>query len=305
LAEIKKVKVPQSAIDEFAKRMVDDGYFHVSAQLLQVNSLFNVTSIALSMAALLRHGWTATFFNMFDEAWALTELFKAVMEQVTKNRPNMDMLSWYIDPNNGESGFSPHRDRQPPNPATTFDAKTRQPKYSTCWMPLTDACPDNSCLYVLPASKDPGYHTGDTEEDPLMRALTNKEAFQHIKCLPAEAGSVLMFSHRIIHWGSAGRKGYHTPRVAFSSVFSTDDYEKAYFSRTELPFPATALRLALSGGQMMVYYDRFGFSVQELHRYYDMFKRKKDAFDQVSEEPLVVTVIALVFSDCSTCRTTK
>lgn len=22
--------------------------------------------------------------------------------------------------------------------------------YSTCWVPLTDACPENSCLYVVP-----------------------------------------------------------------------------------------------------------------------------------------------------------
>ena len=46
-----------------------------------------------------------------------------------------------------------------------------------------------------------------------------------------------------------GRKGYHTPRIAFSTAFSNDDFEKPYFDRSTLPFPSLSLRLALSGGQ--------------------------------------------------------
>ena len=62
--------------------------------------------------------------------------------------------------------------------------------YSTLWLPLTDATPDNSCLYVIPKQFDPGYVSGDLdgdgpESDPLQRALSSKDCFQHIRAIPA------------------------------------------------------------------------------------------------------------------------
>lgn len=68
----------------------------------------------------------------------------------------------YVDPNKGHAGFSPHRDRQPPDAAATF-RPDGSAMYSTCWVALTDAVPDNSCLYVLPRHADPGYVDGDLE----------------------------------------------------------------------------------------------------------------------------------------------
>jgi len=72
---------------------------------------------------------------------------------------NMDFLAWYIDPQQGGTGFSPHRDRQPLDPRLTFrdpDAGTG-PKLTTVWVPLTDATTDNGCLYCMPRTADPGY----------------------------------------------------------------------------------------------------------------------------------------------------
>jgi hypothetical protein len=47
---------------------------------------------------------------------------------------------------------------------------------------------------------DPGYYEGDPEEedapDPLTAALSSKEAYQHIRALPAAAGSAVLFTHR-------------------------------------------------------------------------------------------------------------
>eukprot|EP00959_Pyramimonas_sp_CCMP1952_P224880 4702342-Pyramimonas_sp.AAC.1 len=74
--------------------------------------------------------------------------------------------------------------------------------------PCADASPDNSCLYMLPRPFDPGYIDGDddaSEVDPLPLALDCKQAYQNIRAIPAEAGSAVMFTHRIIHWGSKGR----------------------------------------------------------------------------------------------------
>jgi hypothetical protein len=111
----------------------------------------SLTSLARGVEGLLRAGWPASFVLVYDEAWALIAALGALVEAATGNRPNLDALAWYVDPKKGDAGFSPHRDRQPPGDtaAATFRADG-SPMYATAWLALTDATPDNSCLYVVP-----------------------------------------------------------------------------------------------------------------------------------------------------------
>jgi hypothetical protein len=44
----------------------------------------------------------------------------------------------YVDPRRGDAGFSPHRDRQPDDAASSFRADGT-PMYSTVWIPFTGA----------------------------------------------------------------------------------------------------------------------------------------------------------------------
>ena len=54
------------------------------------------------------------------------------------------------------AGWGVHRDK---GPRSLF--KNGKPKSLTIWIPLTDANTENSCMYVLPANRDTGYHTGE------------------------------------------------------------------------------------------------------------------------------------------------
>jgi Phytanoyl-CoA dioxygenase (PhyH) len=70
------------------------------------------------------------------------------------------MLAWYVDPRgHSADGFAPHRDRQPDDAAASFRADGSA-KLATAWVPLTDAAPENSCLYAIPRQHDPGYLAG-------------------------------------------------------------------------------------------------------------------------------------------------
>eukprot|EP00501_MAST-03F_sp_TOSAG23-6_P001873 GSMAST32.ASY1.ANO1.1951.1 assembled CDS len=268
------------------------GYFQTS----RLPWVGNTAALARSIVTLMQHGWPATFILLYDESWAMArEVSELIAFTSGGNQNNFDFLAWYIDPNKGHKGFSPHRDRQPEDLPNSF-RKNGSPKYSTCWIPLTDACPDNSCLYVIPRQFDPGYGPeegdlpNDDDPDPLQRALHNKEAYQNIKALPATAGSAVMFSHRIIHWGSAGRKGYHTPRIAFSFAASDMNYEHPYFdvgafkNSENLIFPNfIGHRLALASGQMVAYYDRFQFTVKHLQFFYRLFSDSRTS--QIPNNP--------------------
>ena len=70
--------------------------------------------------------------------------------------------------------------------------------------------------------------------DPLAAALTSKESYQHIRALPLRAGEFVIFTHRIMHWGSKGRKSYTgCPRISLSVAFSDPTFEAPYFTANE------------------------------------------------------------------------
>jgi hypothetical protein len=55
------------------------------------------------------------------------------MKAATGNACNLDILAWYVDPNAGQAGFSPHRDRQPDDAAATF-RRDGSAMYATAWV---------------------------------------------------------------------------------------------------------------------------------------------------------------------------
>eukprot|EP00978_Attheya_sp_CCMP212_P036942 scaffold170959_cov30-Attheya_sp.AAC.1 len=214
-----------------------------------------VTKLAAAISGLDgTHGYPATFVLLYDETWELARIASQVLSSASSSTNennnnilalNFDMLAWHIRP--GEAGFSPHRDRQPLNVADSFTSNPKkshaeqaqqEAKYVTLWMALTDATPENSCLYVIPKPYDPGYMAGDDKDndedlDPLTRAVSTKESYQHIRALPRRAGESILFTHRILHWGSRGNPTSSTqqknkPRIAISFVASDASFEAPY-----------------------------------------------------------------------------
>jgi hypothetical protein len=118
------------------------------------------------------------------------------------------------------------------------------------------------------------------EYDPLRTALKDKESYQHIRALPLDAGGVVIFTHRILHWGSKGRPSYKgEPRISISVAFSDPTFEAPYLLQ-EGCSPAFSLRLALACAQMIIYYQRFNFSQKELLFFKKCFDTQAVSFDK-------------------------
>ena len=257
------------------------GFTKIPAACLPWRSL-NHRALAVAATKLVSHGWNPTWLLMYDEGWSIAHELSDVVERATGNKLNFDVLSWHVSPADVETtAFSPHRDRQPDDaPATFRDDGTST--YSTAWVALTDSTPENSCLYFIPLDRDPGYYGGDdnkpkSDNDPTRRCLPNTEALQHVTADPAEAWSVVIVTHRVIHWGSRGQgrpKGYGLPqvepRICISFGFADDAFEPAYMSRDKyLPFPPLAQRVTLIASQMIAYHERFPVNVKILKLLYD------------------------------------
>ena len=163
---------------------------------------------------------------------------------------------------------------------------------------------------MIPKQFDPGYLEGDdppesddssdattaTESgnkndssnfsDPLSRALPTKQSYQNIRALPRRAGESIIFTHRILHWGSAGNPHASKlhPRIAISFVYSDVDYEAPYltnFSMDSDRLPPFSLRLLLVCSQLLIYYQRFdNLSTQHLRACYDYCKQHSDELNE-------------------------
>eukprot|EP00957_Ditylum_brightwellii_P093488 7119869-Ditylum_brightwellii.AAC.1 len=232
-------------------------------------------------------------------------------------------------------GFSPHRDRQPdeeeePKKGMTGGDivkrsfhKDGQAKYVTMWMALTDATPENSCLYVLPKKFDPGYSAGDNnsdddddKSDPLSRALPTKESYQNIRALPRPSGQSVLFTHRILHWGSKGNENSSseglTPRIAISFVSSDPTFERPYLSSASLKRdsqcptneesqhqhdqflspPPFRIRLLLVCAQLLIYHQRFNLSKECVRACYDYCKEHaEDHLDEAYRRKVFVEFV--------------
>jgi hypothetical protein len=242
-----------------------------------------ISKLQLGIIRLEQQKLPATFIFLFDEAWHLAAYSRNIMSQAChpKNKFNFDVLAWYIPP--GEAGFSPHRDRQPDDASSTFhnDPEQREfenePKFVTQWIALSDATPQNSCLYVIPKDCDPGYLKGDDgDQDPLHVAMPNKTSFQHIRAIPRQSGQSLLFTHRLIHWGSQSEGDHSDPRIAISFVCSDPAYESPFvnhdFSTDTSSLPPFHIRLLLVCAQLICYHQRFEPSKATIKSCYDYCK---------------------------------
>lgn len=187
--------------------------------------------LAAAVKSLARAGMHPQWLVLADELWLLTKWFQPLLEAAF---PRLRLLADYyvflVDPTepNQRQGWAPHRDRVD----MSFGADDRAPNYLTVWIALTDATPDNGCIYLVPASEDPDYFT--------MKPWQPPQDLQSIHAVPVAAGTPIFWGGRLLHWGGrAAPFGASTePRIAFAFAAATAESERSEVEisgRSELP----------------------------------------------------------------------
>ena len=285
-------RVVQPDEAEFCRqRLIDDGYATIDESLAGSSLINKLLEGVKSLQGDTNKKekpvkFPASFILLFDETWELARIARKALKQSThtSNDFNYDILAWYIEE---AGGFSPHRDRQPEHVLSSFHEDDMQAKFVTNWIALSNAQPENSCLYVIPKSRDPGYLNGDDgpdATDPMRRALPTKADYQHIRAVPRTPGQSLLFTHRIIHWGSQRDKTSKLPpRVAISFVCSDPSYEKPYIDPkyfTDTAIPPFHIRLLLVCAQLLIYYQRFDLPKESIKACYDYCKEYENELEK-------------------------
>lgn len=158
--------------------------------------------------------------------WQITSALSPIIEKILEE-PYLilpETWAWDITPNKANKGWAPHREK-----LFSCVKSNGMPKSLSCWFPITKATPDNSCMYVLPASDDPYYPVGKTRFELPIQA---------IRALPTDPGDLIVFNHNILHWGSQSSQWSSTPRraIAFESqIASANAYNTPIFQPNESP----------------------------------------------------------------------
>lgn len=205
---VKPIAFPAGVIDSVRADLVREGYFQLPPQDWGIE----VATLAAGVAALDTAGFPPVFLFMYDEAWfmfaRLRGLLAAVLGESFRMQPAF--WAWHVNGKREGAGWSPHRDM-----GHKSLLPDRSPKSLTVWLPLTEATPQNGCMYVVPADREIYYGTAREQESPIT--------LQDVRALPSAAGGVLGWTQALFHWGGRARQPVTTPRISISVEFQRGD----------------------------------------------------------------------------------
>lgn len=163
------------------------------------------------------HGLSETWATVFDAFWQTYRHIGLAMEACLgpDYRYVTGSYVFIVENKDGEAGWGKHRDLR----FRRSLGADGLPEIMSSWVALTDATPLNSCLYCLPASRDPNY--------PANLAELAVPRVEDIECMAVRAGQVIGLNHALLHWGSRASARGAGRRVSF--VIDTQRADVACF----------------------------------------------------------------------------
>lgn len=173
---------PTGKTNADAKQLRNDGYFHLKQPALKTP----IEKIAAAMDRIVNAGMPAAFIGVYDEVWSMVAQLNGVLDGVFDGKGAM-VPDFWASHSVATAGLAAGRKR--PGNGVFPDGHA---KNVTIWIPLTNATPDNGCVYVVPAGQDRNYG-----KPKSMRA---DASLPGIRALPAKAGDVLIWTGETYHW---------------------------------------------------------------------------------------------------------
>ena len=239
---------PQQTYARLSKRMQRDGYLGDGDARLQILAPL----IGQSVKKLVRFNLPPVLVWVYDEPWECFRRLESVIGHFLgadyKILP--DFWAWHVDPQNNEAGWRPHRDKN-----VGSLAADGAPLSLTCWIPLSEANPLNSCMYVVPAYLDPNYNKNGGADLPRPHVA---------RALPAKPGDFLIWNQAILHWGGLSSEFGDEPRMSMALEFQRGDiapFRQPLINHEALP--SFSDRVRLIARQILQYTHMYG--VPEKH----------------------------------------
>ena len=250
---------PHQSYERLGQRMLRDGYFGDHDNALE--QLTPAVGEAVKRCVAL--GLPAVFAWVYDEPWACYARLRPVFAHFlgADYKPLPAFWAWHVDPKKGETGWKPHRDNRYQSLAADGSPLTL-----TCWIPLSDANPLNSCMYIVPKHVDPGYSLPAGMPEPPTPVFA-------ARALPARPGDYLVWNQCVLHWGGPTSEFAEHPRMSLALEFQRGDIPPVMrpFPRgahrpalppllEQQPSPSFGTRIQLVARQILQYQHMYGLS---------------------------------------------
>ena len=233
------INFSESVLKNYNNLLKKEGYVHIDVQDWNLD----IEELSKTIVNLRTNKLPPLYAFIYDEYWLmfykLDNFLRSVLGNGYLRLP--DFWTWYIDHTKSESGWKPHRDKG--RHSLNFDGS---PKSVTIWIPLTDSTTLNSCMYIIPADRDPTYNTDQESVWGFYPA--------DIRALPATAGSVFCWNQAVLHWGS-----HSSERAEHSRISMAVEFQQGNMPPYNLPisspeiFPTFDQRIELINKQISQY----------------------------------------------------
>ena len=191
---------------ELSARIKAEGYFQIAHKTGLDLALMADTARRFSA-----DGIAPVFAFLFDEFWAPFHALDGLYGSILGGYGMLPHCwVWNIDPQKGDAGWNPHRDM-----CHVSLRPDGSPIAITTWIPLSDANPLNSCMYMVPAHADPVY--GSPQDKEWRFDLPS------IRALPVKPGEILVWNQAVWHWGSRSSPRAEQSRVSMALEFQRSD----------------------------------------------------------------------------------
>jgi hypothetical protein len=233
---------PPRDIERARLQIREDGYLQSRPGV----SPEDCRGLASAIERIIEAGYHPMFLAVYDEYWQVMQRVAPLLTPIlgANYRVLGDFWIWCISQRTVGAGWRPHRDNQFRRRTTLRDDRT--PMIVTVWIPFTDATPLNGCIYLLPMQSDPDF--------PDRSNLVQPASLQHVRALPASAGSVLAWNQYVLHWGGSASKWADGPRMSTGIYVQAGDVplftEKPVEFDQALPF---AKRMSLIASNLLLY----------------------------------------------------
>lgn len=163
-------------------RLVNDGF----VRLKQPGFKVKMDQISSAMDRIVNAGLPAAFIGVYDETWTIIAQLQDVIDGMFDGKSAMVPDFWA---SHTVSSASLTAGRKRAGKGIYEDGT---PKNVTVWIPVTDATPENGCVYVVPAGQDRNY--GKPNPERADASLSG------IRALSAQAGDALIWTGETYNW---------------------------------------------------------------------------------------------------------
>jgi hypothetical protein len=230
-----RFKIEKDEANRLAGQIIAEGYF-ASTPFLPVE---RVRSLAAGVSALVEQGLPPLFVCMYDEFWQFLQGLESPFAPVLGEgyRVKADFWVWHVGCGPKHRGWRVHRDavfidKFGPESHVYPDGR---PRMCTLWVALTDATLANSCMYLLPKSRDAQFKAFMAGLDfHWIQALHARVDPSQARPAPVPAGSVLGWVPYLLHWGGPSSSEAIAPRISVGIYCTAADVSgKNDFSPTD------------------------------------------------------------------------